>query len=397
MTAVARPAHVPDDLVRPFSLDFRGPLDELFPRLDALRDEGRVVWVPVGGGLGGVRGAWLLTHAEDIRHALQHPELFSSALGGGTGGIPEMIPLLLDPPDHTAYRRLLNPLFSPGVVAAMEDGIRSRIHDLVAELAPRGRCDFVADVAVQFPTRVFTAWVGLPEEDTGRFVAMVSALIHGTDDDGARRAALGDMLVVLDGLVAERMAAPADDLVSRIAALELDGRRLDHDELMRITFLLFLAGLDTVAAALSFAFAHLAQVPADRAAIASGAVPVAQAVEELLRRHSFINLPRAVARDVEFAGVSLRAGDPVLIPLALASRDPAEYPRAEDVELTRDGPRHYAFGLGPHRCIGSHLARLEMRVALDEWHTRIPDYRLAGEASAYAGTVMGLTSLPLAW
>lgn len=119
MTLAARPAHVPDELVRSFSIDFHGPLDELFPRMDALRDEGRVVWVPVGGGLGGITGAWLLTHAEDIRHALQHPELFSSALGEAAG-IPAMIPLRLDPPDHTAYRRLLNPLFSPGVVAAME-------------------------------------------------------------------------------------------------------------------------------------------------------------------------------------------------------------------------------------------------------------------------------------
>jgi len=120
-------------------------------------------------------------------------------------------------------------------------------------------------------------------------------------------------------------------------------------------------------------------------------------VEELLRRHSFVNLPRLVAKDTEFAGVQLRRGDSVVLSLPLASRDPDAYGNAATVDFDRDDVRHYAFGMGPHRCIGSHLARLELRIAFEEWHARIPDYRLDGEGGSYAGSVMGATNLPLRW
>jgi cytochrome P450 len=177
----------------------------------------------------------------------------------------------------------------------------------------------------------------------------------------------------------------------------MDGRPLRADELLRIASLLFIAGLDTVVAALSFSFWHLAQEPDDRRRITDGSVDTQVVVEELLRRHSFVNLPRIVAQDFEFAGVQLKRGDSCVVSLPLASRDPDAYGNAASVDFERDDVRHYAFGLGPHRCIGSHLARLEMRIAFEEWHARIPDYELAGEVGSYAGTVMGVTTLPLRW
>jgi cytochrome P450 len=283
------------------------------------------------------------------------------------------------------------------VIATMEDDIRARMRALVDELAPAGACDFVADVSVRFPTAVFTSWIGLPEDETPRFVEMVSALLHGGDDPAAHGTAMAGAYGALDALIDARMASPTGDLMSRIINLEIDGRPLAKDELFKIAFLLFLAGLDTVAAALSFSFWHLAQTPADRGRIATGDVAAQQVVEELLRRHSFVNLPRLVARDAEFAGVHLRRGDPVLISLPLASRDPEAYGNAAAVDFDRDDVRHYAFGMGPHRCIGSHLARLELRIAMEEWHARIPDYRLDGEVGSYAGSVMGATNLPLRW
>jgi cytochrome P450 len=393
------PDHVPLELVHEFDINFRGPLEDLFPRFDALRDEGRVVWITdsfgAGAFSGGLRGAWLLTHAEDIREALQHPDLFSSDFGAA-GGIPALIPSFMDPPDHTRYRKILQPLFAPAVVAEMAASVQDRMVAIVDDLEGRGACDFVADVAVQFPTRVFTSWMGLPEEDTGRFVALVSALIHG-EDEVRRIGAVADAFGVLNDLIEARMADPQDDLMSRIAAQEIDGRPLDHGELMSIAFLLFLAGLDTVVAALSFSFAHLAQSPEARAAMASGAVATDEVVEEMLRRHSFVNLPRRVARDGEFAGVALKTGDPVVVPLALAGRDPDEHEHATEVDLDRESTRHFAFGVGAHRCLGSHLARMEMAIAFDEWHARIPDYRVDGDVGAYAGTVMGVTTLPLRW
>jgi cytochrome P450 len=386
------PDHVPPELVRDVGLDFRGPIDELFPRLDALRAEGRTLFVETPYGT----GAWLFTRAADIRAALQTPDLFSNQFAGFDNP-PMMIPIFLDPPDHTQWRRLLNPLFSPPVIAAMEDSIRTRMRALVAEVAPKGEGDFVADVSVRFPTAVFTSWIGLPEEETPRFVGMVSQLLHGSDDPAAQGAAMAGAYAALDKLIDDRMASPTDDLMSRIIALEIDDRPLTKQELFKIAFLLFIAGLDTVAAALSFSFWHLAQTPEDRRRIASGEVATQVVVEELLRRHSFVNLPRLVARDAEFAGVQLRRGDSVVLSLPLASRDPDAYAGGAEVDFDRDDVRHYAFGLGPHRCIGSHLARLELRIAFEEWHAAIPDYRLDGEVGSYAGSVMGATNLPLRW
>jgi cytochrome P450 len=391
--ATATPAHVPAGLVRDLGIEFEGPIDALFPRLDALRDEGPVLWLQGNTGMLGA-GAWFLTRAEDIHTALQSPELFSSRLGGD-GEVP-MIPIFMDPPEHAQYRRLLNPLFAPGVVAAMEEGVRDRIVELIDAVQDRGECDFVADIAVRFPTRVFTAWMGLPEADTGTFVALVQGLMHGGDDDG-RADAMAGAFTVLNQLIADRMAVPRDDLMSQIIGLDLDERPLSQDELFRIAFLLFLAGLDTVVAALSFSFSHLASTPADRIALAQGSVPTTEVVEEMLRRHSFVNLPRIVARDTEVAGVGLRAGDSVVLSLPMASRDPSAFDHPTEVDFGRQTNRHYAYGVGPHRCLGSHHARLEMRVCFDEWHSRIPDYRLAGPVPSYAGTVMGVKHLPLAW
>jgi cytochrome P450 len=394
------PDHVPAELVRHFSIDFRGPLDDLFPRLDAMRSEGRALWLQVEGGGPGPHsnrpGVWLFTDGDDIRDALQQPDLFSSRVADD-GVIPLMIPVFLNPPDHTRYRRLLNPLFTAPVVQHMEASMRTRMQGLIAAVCEQGGCDFVADVAVQFPTRVFTSWIGLPESETGRFVTMVQALIHPENVEADRMAVNLEAYSVLNELLTARLAQPADDLMSQIISRKLDGRPLTHDEIMNIAFLLFIAGLDTVVAALSFSFWHLAQTPVDRRAVADGDVAIGDVVEELLRRHSFLNLPRLVTRDTEFAGVALRAGDAVILATPLASRDPDEYDDPATVRLDRPPSRHYAFGLGPHRCLGSHLARLELRIALEEWHARIPDYELAGDVTAYGGIVMGVASLPLRW
>src|SRR5215510_900502 len=158
--SVEAPAHVPAELVREFDFDFQGPLEELFPRIDALRDEGRVLWLEPAFSRRqealGRSGLWLLTEERDIRGALQTPELFSNAPGAdvASAGEPMMIPISMDPPEHGRYRHIMTPLFAPGVVAEMEDGIRERIRRIVDDIAPRGSCDFVADVALLFPTGV---------------------------------------------------------------------------------------------------------------------------------------------------------------------------------------------------------------------------------------------------
>jgi cytochrome P450 len=386
--APSLPPHVPPNLVRQVDLSFRGPVDELFPRLDAFRSEARALWLSIG--IPRLGSAWFFTHEADIRAGLQNAELF----GQLKSPLQAML-ISLDPPDHTRYRRLLTPLFSPGAVGAMEDSIRQRLRGILDEVAPRGSCDFVADVATQFPTKVFTSWMGLPEEQTGAFVKTTDVLLHGSPAEQPQ--ALGWVVGVLKALIDERLARPTDDLMSRIAAVRLDDRPLTRDELLGIAYLLFFAGLHTVTAALSFSFWHLARTPGDRRTLAGHKVPTAQVVEEMLRRHSFMHLARVVRRDAEFAGVQLKAGDRVILSLPMASRDPAAFDDPTSVHLERVDNRHCAFGAGPHRCLGSHLARIEMRVAFDEWHARIPDYELDGQATGYDGFSMGVTSLPLRW
>jgi cytochrome P450 len=391
-----RPAHVPADLVRSASIHLNGPVEEILDRFGELsREPARVVWLDETIDPSDHRpGMWLLTRSGDIRRALQDPGLFSSDTGFGPDGLA-MPPITLDPPEHGDYRRLMNPLMSPRVITTMEPAIRERAVTLVDGVRGQGGCEFVGEIAVQYPTRIFTSWLGLPAEQTGYFVSVVQGILHTTraDSDVAARTALG----ILHELVTDRLAHPADDLISQLVRLQPRGRPLEPAELLGMAFLLFLAGLDTVAAALSFSIAHLARHPAQRRAVAAGATPVATAVEELLRRHSFVNMVRQVTRDTEFAGTRMRAGDLVLTSTHLAGADPAEYPDPQLVDFDRGPVRHYGFGVGVHRCIGSHLARLELRTFLRVWHDRIPDYELAGPPLGYAGAVMGVRELRLRW
>ena len=384
------PVHVPIDRARAFEWDYLGSLGGLYARMDALHDDAGVVWLQPENG----PGFWLLTSEEEIRRAFREPVNFSNRMGR-SDDVPMMIPLMLDPPEHTAYRRLLQPLFSKGAVASLEPAIRRRFQALLEGVRGRGRCDFVEDIAIRYPTEIFTEWMGLPEEETSGYVALVAALIHGTSDE--RAAAVLDLHAGLGSLIAQRLASPGDDLMSNITRLEIDGRPVTADELVRIAFLLFIAGLDTVVAALSLSMAHLAQTVDDRRALVDGTVSTDRAIEELLRRHAFVNVPRKVAQDVVVDGVTLRQGDSLVLSTTLASRDPDVLTCPFDVDFERDAAHNFAFGLGTHHCLGAHLARLEMRVALDEWHAVIPDYELDGDPEAYGGFVMGLTHLPLRW
>ncbi len=383
------PAHVPQQQVREFAWDYAGPLDGLFSRIDSLQVDDPVVWLQPDA----APGAWFLTQPEAIRRAFREPLTFSNQFGGDD--VPQMIPSMMDPPEHTLYRRHLQPLFSKSAVAGMEDSIRHRFRRLVSNVVEQGTCEFVDDIAIHYPTGVFIDWIGEPEDKTSFYVSLVGALIHGKIDE--RTAALGDLYVALELVIDARMATPGDDLLSNIARIEIDGKRFSKDELVRVAFVLVVAGLDTVVAALSMSIAHLASVRNDRRTFMMNSVSADQAVEELLRRHSFVTVPRVLSQDVVIDGVRLKAGDPLNLSTTLASRDPDALACPYEVDFTRDAPHNYAFGLGSHFCLGAHLARLEMRIALEEWHAAIPHYELAGEPEAYGGIVMGLSHLPLRW
>jgi cytochrome P450 len=349
-------------------------------------------------------GYWVLTRAADIREAFQHPDLFSSAqFSIPAGAYPRtMRPLALDPPDHTRYRQPLAPLFAPGPIARREPELRRVCAGLVDGFAPAGRSDLVADLARPFPTTVFVSMLGLPLAEATTFEQWNHDLTHAYHDPELRKSAARSIIEYLDEVVTARQKKDADDredVLSALVRTEVDGRPLDHEELVDYAFMLFVAGLDTVTAMLGFSFYCLATRPDIRARLVAEPALVRGAVEEFLRAYAIINPARVVTRDVTFAGVEMRAGDRLLLSTPLASRDPEEVDQADVVLIDREVNRHLAFGAGPHRCVGSHLARLELAIAVDEVLARIPDFHLAtGEQPVvHAGGSFGVDRLVVEW
>ena len=360
---------------------------------------------------------WTLTRFDDVYEALRRPELFSSAGvlhvydGPKLLDTPEardmlqMIPEELDPPEHTKYRQLLTPLFSPQKVEALEPMIREWCVKLIDSFRGNGACDLNRDFARQFPTMIFLRLMGEPEGGGASFLATVNERIRGAAEMGVEElqamsgAYIMSMYEYLNSVLDERRANPQNDIASYLLSVEIDGRKLDDDELTRISTLLYAAGLDTVAGQLGFMFLHLATHPEHRRIVTEQPETIPNFVEESLRAYSIVTTNRFVTRDVEFAGCPMKRGDRVHLSIPAADRDPRVFPDADRFDIDRSANRHIAFAVGPHRCLGSHLARLELRIAVEEWHHRIPEYRIADETAvtSYTGGVAGVDALPLLW
>ena len=273
---------------------------------------------------------------------------------------------------------------------------------IIDGFAASGAADLLVSLARPFPTTVFVSMLGLPLERGPDVRAVEPRAAPRLRRPAARRRAAEHILAYLDELVGRRVAEGPDvveDLFSVLLRARVDGRPLDHDELLDYAFMLFIAGLDTVTAVLGFSLHCLATRADLQARLAADHSLIPSAVEELLRAHAIVNTARVVTEDTDFAGVTMHAGDRVLLATALASRDPDEFDRADEIVLDREANRHLAFGGGPHRCLGSHLARLELRIALEELLARVPSFRLApGETPAiHGGGVLGIDRLPVVW
>jgi cytochrome P450 len=356
---------------------------------------------------------WFLLHGEDIRGALQDPTQFSShaiAPYSPLGPIM-MIPEQLDPPEHGKYRQLLSAHFSPQRIAAMEPEIRRFCGELIDELRDRGSCDVDADFGRLFPTTIFLRLMGTPAEGAEEFLAWMNGMMRTQSamEEGVEVTAemmndagmlTGKLMDYMNSVVAERRAEPRDDIVSYLLTCEVDGRPLTEDELRTMLLLLYVAGLDTVAGELSYMFLHLAQHPEHRRMISERPETLPGFIEEVLRMNAIVTTARLVTADTEFAGCPMKKGDRLVLPTAAANLDPTEFDDPLTFRPDREANRHITFGAGPHRCLGSHLARLELRVAMEEWHQRIPDYRIADGAVVehrVPGGVGGLRGLPLVW
>lgn len=385
-----------------------GPVMSHAKAFDALRELG-----PIVRSTAGARGFYVITQAELVREALQSPDVFSSSvnpdLPSSAPGTPvpdeppyNWIPELLDPPEHTKWRQLLSPFFAPRPMEKMEPKVRQRCIEIIDTFAGKGHCDFMSDFAWRYPTTIFMELMGLPLDGLEQFLAWERDILHlSAEEDPDRSRAFAAMVAVQEyftGLIAEKRAHPGDDLLTAALDWRIDGQPITQEDMLSWCLLMFMAGLDTVSIQLSYSFWHLARHPEDRARLVADPELVPSAVEEFLRCYAFVPPPRRVTREVDFHGCPMHKGDLVILPLSAATRDPGAFPSPTEVVLDRAPNNHIAFGAGPHRCLGSHLARRELRVALEEWHRRIPDYRLAeGVDVVEHGGMFGIDVLELSW
>ena len=350
---------------------------------------------------------------ENTEFVLKNHQLFSSEVMMPLGNVRPLIPLNVDPPKHSTYRKILDPLFAPKRMDAMEADIVDRFNSFLDAFIERGECNFTDEVADLFPSAVFLGLMGMPWEDLDTLIALRDGILHpekidpnASSDMMARITVTNDtgqkIYDYFNAALDEREANPTDDILTHFTTAEVDGDRMNREEILDLCFLFLIAGLDTVSDSLTCMFAYLATHPEERQKIVDDPSIIPTAVEEMLRYESPVpfGVPRLSTEDVTFPdGSIVPAGTAVTVSYGAANIDPAEFPDGDQVRFDRESNRHIAFGAGVHRCLGSHLARRELRVAIAEWHRRIPDYGLkpGHEDLDYPPGLRHVKDLTLSW
>ncbi|MGD9797235.1 MAG: cytochrome P450 [Acidimicrobiia bacterium] len=400
-----------DDIVDGAAAYAQGGLQDLFdlatpqPRYKQLIEQG--AWLrPVDG--------MVMTSSRELTdHVLRHHELFSSAGGLDLGNIRPLIPLNVDPPMHSKYRKLLDPLFSPKRMDAIEDDVTARANHFIDAFVADGECNFTEQFAELFPSAVFLGLMGLPWDELDTFLRLRDGILRPdrTDPDAAldfekrmaiQRATGLEIYDYFGAFLDERERVPTEDILTHLIRSEVDGERLSREDILDICFLFLIAGLDTVSDSLTCFYAFLANHPGHRREIAADPSIIPSAVEELLRWESPVpsGVPRIAVQDTELPnGELITAGTAMLVSYGAANVDPAEFPDGFEVRFDREVNRHIAFGGGVHRCLGSHLARRELRITLREWHRRIPEYSIkpGHEELVYPPGLRSVKDLTLVW
>jgi cytochrome P450 len=327
-----------------------------------------------------------------------------SELRPGDDDLPAPIgvapPITSDPPFHAMARRLLLPAFSPKPIAAFEPFTRALCNELLDATAGKDEIDAAVEYAQDIPLRVIVRMLGFPQADADVFRRFIRLILEDVDASAEERQAQineGELDAYLEARINEHLAEPQDDLTSFLLEAELDGNKLLPEHVEGTMVLLMVAGIDTTWSAIGASLWHLAQHPNDRKRLATEPELMDTAVEEFLRAYAPVTMARLVAKDFDFHGCPMKEGDWLLLPFPAANRDPEAFPDADQVNLDRVENRHAAFGLGIHRCLGSNLARMELRVALEEWMKRYPDFELADPAAVTwsAGQVRGPRTIPV--
>ena len=351
-------------------------------------------------------GMYMVASRAAVEATFKNSEVFSSEGFLELGNVRPLIPLSVDPPHHLKYRKLLDPIFAPKQMDAIEGDVTDRVNHFIDQFVDRGECHFTDEFAEQFPSAVFLGLMGLPWEELDTFLRLKDGILRpgSIDMDPEERLQIQrdigqELYAYFDKILDVRLDDPRDDILTRFNNAEIDGERLTRDEILDICYLFFIAGLDTVTDSLSCFFAFLGQHPDHRRQLVERPELIPSAVEELLRWETPVpNVPRMAKAECPVAGHTIPEGGFVLVNVGAANVDPAEYPDAMEVRFDREVNRHLAFGGGVHRCLGSHLARRELRVTLREWHRRIPDYRVKpGIELRYAPGLRLVENLELVW
>ncbi len=361
---------------------------------DTLRDMGPVVLM---------HGWYYLTRRDDVLHALRNPEIYSSKKAFDTLGSPlPLVPISFDPPEHTRFRKILQPFFSPHALGAMLPALQQQAVGMIDALVPHGHADVVTELAMPYPSQVFLTLYGLPLADRDKLVKWKDAVIEladsGTTLEGHDLGPALELFAYLGAAINERRADPGSDILSAVLTGE---EPLDDAEAVGLSFLFVLAGLDTVTAAIGFALLELARRPDLRSALHEDPELIKVFVEEIVRLEPPAPiLPRMTTQEVTVGGITLPADTPVRLLIAAINRDGSDTTSTNELLLDGKIHRHWGFGGGPHRCLGAHLARMELNLIIEEWLRRVPDFELEPGFTPRIGwpaNTYSLTSLPLHW
>jgi cytochrome P450 len=346
-------------------------------------------------------------------HVLRHHEVFSSVGGLDLGNIRPLIPLNVDPPQHSTYRKILDPLFAPKQMDAQEADITARVNYFIDSFIDAGECNFSEQFAELLPSSVFLGLMGLPWDELDTFLRLRDGILRPDKFDpnamfdvdarmAVQRSTGEDIYEYFNRVCDEREKHPTDDILTHLVHVDIDGERLTREEILDICFLFLIAGLDTVSDSLTCFYAFLANHPEHRLQLVENPSLIPSAVEELLRWESPVpsGVPRIATQDTELPnGARVAAGTAVMVNYGAGNVDPSEFADPFEVRFDREPNRHIAFGGGVHRCLGSHLARRELRITLREWHRRIPDYTIkpGHEELVYPPGLRSVKDLTLAW
>ena len=400
MEAASRPAHVPAELVHDFNFyDVPGSAEDVQAAYAAVQQScPDIFWTPHNG------GHWVATRGEDIIAMQRDFNHFSHrhiVLPPMPEGTPRQIPLEIDPPEHGSYRRPLMQALMPAVVTELESTVRDVAIEAIERVLPNGECEFMEDFAKVLPIHVFMELVELPIADKSVLLPFAEDAVRGRDAETRLRAHSGMAGYLLDKVRA-RQENPGSDLLSKLVNVDLGNGRISEAEAVDYATLVLFGGLDTVAGMIGFIARFLALNPGHRRQLGERIDDdafVKNAIEELIRRHGIANTARVITQDMEYKGVTFRAGDRIMPPNLMVGIDERLNDNPLVVDFARKNPVHAAFGNGPHACPGAVLARREIRIFLQEWLSRIPEFRIKpGTTPILAtGMVNGVLRLDLVW